>query len=305
MIKKLTSVITALIITISMAAQITIIPKPNSIKVNEDNFALNSETVIYSNEKERANIYYLQEFIKDATPFPLKQQIEYPSQNFIILEVTQEGKIPAEGYKLQVSSKGVTIKGSTQTGIFYGIQSLLQMLPATIYSGNISGHEKWIIQGVEIEDSPRYSYRGMHLDVSRTFFDVNTVKKFINWLSFHKMNKFHWHLTDDNGWRVEIKKYPKLTEVGAWRGENEALDAAFGSGNKRYGGFYTQREIKEIVAYATERHIEIIPEIDLPGHSRAVTAAYPEVGCDGEDESVSVQGEEQNVWCVGKEHNFK
>ena len=136
MIKKLTSVITALIITISMAAQITIIPKPNSIKVNEDNFALNSETVIYSNEKERANIYYLQEFIKDATPFPLKQQIEYPSQNFIILEVTQEGKIPAEGYKLQVSSKGVTIKGSTQTGIFYGIQSLLQMLPATIYSGN-------------------------------------------------------------------------------------------------------------------------------------------------------------------------
>ncbi|NCB20178.1 MAG: beta-N-acetylhexosaminidase, partial [Bacteroidia bacterium] len=121
----------------------------------------------------------------------------------------------------------------------------------------------------------------------------------------HKINKFHWHLTDDNGWRIEVKKYPKLTELGAWRGENEVLRPSFGSGNERYGGFYTQKEIKEIVAYAAERHIEIIPEIDLPGHSRAVTASYPEVGCDGNDNSVSVQGEAQNVWCVGKENNFK
>lgn len=305
MIRKFTSVLATLIFSITMTAQITIIPKPNSIKAREDYFTINSETVIYSNEQIRENVHYLQDFLKKATQFPLEQQKKHPLQNYIILEISQKENIPEEGYKLKVTTKGITIKGSTQTGIFYGIQSLFQMLPATIYSGNPNGHEIWTVQGVEIEDSPRYKYRGMHLDVSRTFFDAETVKDYINWLSFHKMNKFHWHLTDDNGWRIEIKKYPKLTKLGAWRGENEVLSAAFGSGNKRYGGFYTQEEIKEIVAYAAKRHIEIIPEIDLPGHSRAVTAAYPEVGCDGEDSSKSVQGEGDNVWCVGKEQNFK
>lgn len=305
MTKKLTTVLTSIILTVTMTAQVTIIPKPNKIVITKESFTLNKGTVIYTTEKTEANILYMQGFLKGATKFDFEQVKQVPSQNFIILDLSVSSDIPEEGYTLKVTEQGITIKAFSQTGIFYGIQSLFQMLPPTIYSGNPSGHETWTVQGVEIEDSPRYGYRGMHLDVSRTFFDVNTVKKFINWLSFHKMNKFHWHLTDDNGWRVEIKKYPKLTELGAWRGENEVLSPAFGSGKQRYGGFYTQKEIKEIVAYAAERHIEIIPEIDLPGHSKAVTAAYPEVGCDGDDSGKSVQGEGQNVWCVGKEPNFK
>lgn len=305
MVKKLTSALAALIFTISMAAQITIIPKPNKVQVRKDNFTLKSSTTIYTNEKEEANLLYMQSFLQNASTFSFDKTKKNPSQNYIKLNLLKKSEIPAEGYTLKVTEQGITITGSTSTGIFYGIQSLFQMLPATIYSGNPNGHEDWTVQGVEIEDSPRYGYRGMHLDVSRTFFDANTVKKFINWLSFHKMNKFHWHLTDDNGWRIEIKKYPKLTELGAWRGEDEVLSPAFGSGNKRYGGFYTQKEIKEIITYAAQRHIEIIPEIDLPGHSRAVIAAYPEIGCDGEDSGTSVQGEGQNVWCVGKEPNFK
>lgn len=305
MTKKLTTVLTSIILTVTMTAQVTIIPKPNKIVITKESFTLNKGTVIYTTEKTEANILYMQGFLKGATKFDFEQVKQVPSQNFIILDLSVSSDIPEEGYTLKVTEQGITIKAFSQTGIFYGIQSLFQMLPPTIYSGNPSGHETWIVQGVEIEDSPRYGYRGMHLDVSRTFFDVNAVKKFINWLSFHKMNKFHWHLTDDNGWRVEIKKYPKLTELGAWRGENEVLDPAFGSGKHRYGGFYTQKEIKEIVTYAAERHIEIIPEIDLPGHSKAVTAAYPGVGCDGEDSGKSVQGEGQNVWCVGKPLNFK
>ncbi len=305
MTKKLTSVLTALIMTVTMSAQVTIIPKPNRIQVRSDNFNLTNSTVIYTSEKSLTNLLYMQGFLRDAAKFPFEQVKQLPSRNYIVLDLLQGSEIPAEGYMLNVSAQGITIKGSTEAGIFYGIQSLFQMLPATIYSGNPSGHENWTVQGIEIEDSPRYGYRGMHLDVSRTFFDANTVKKFINWMSFHKMNKFHWHLTDDNGWRIEIKKYPRLTELGAWRGEGEVLNAAYGSGKQRYGGFYTQKEIKEIIAYAAERQIEIIPEIDLPGHSKAVTASYPEIACEGDDGSVSIQGEGQNVWCVGREQNYK
>ncbi len=303
--KRLFSTFATLFFTVLMTAQITIIPKPNKLVVRSDNFKIDKGTVVFSNTKNDKNLEYLRKFLKNASGFHFEQSATTPSGNFIILDMSPDYSIPLEGYKLKVTKEGISIQGSTQTGIFYGIQTLFQMLPPVIYSGNPKGDENWTVQGAEIEDSPRFAYRGMHLDVSRTFFDAETVKNFINWLSYHKINTFHWHLTDDNGWRIEIKKYPKLTELGAWRGENEVLRPSFGSGNERYGGFYTQKEIKEIVAYAAERHIEIIPEIDLPGHSRAVTATYPEVGCDGNDNSVSVQGEAQNVWCVGKEDNFK
>ncbi|MGE0091802.1 MAG: beta-N-acetylhexosaminidase [Bacteroidales bacterium] len=303
--KRLFSTFATLFFTVLMTAQITIIPKPNKLVVRSDNFKIDKGTVVFSNTKNDKNLEYLRKFLEGASGFKFEQSAGMPSANFIILDMSPDYSIPLEGYKLKVTKEGITIQGSTQTGIFYGIQTLFQMLPPVIYSGNPKGDENWTVQGAEIEDSPRFAYRGMHLDVSRTFFDAKTVKNFINWLSYHKINTFHWHLTDDNGWRIEIKKYPKLTELGAWRGENEVLRPSFGSGNERYGGFYTQKEIKEIVAYAAERHIEIIPEIDLPGHSRAVTATYPEVGCDGNDNSVSVQGEAQNVWCVGKEDNFK
>lgn len=303
--KNLISLFTATLLTIMASAQVTIIPKPNKVSYNGSTFQINKTSVIYSNSKDPHNAQYLQLFLNRATGFNIERVKELPNSNYIKLLLTKGEGIPAEGYRLVVSSEGVTIEGSEEAGLFYGIQSLFQMLPASIYSGKSYGNEVWEIAGVEIDDAPRFGYRGMHLDISRTFFDINTVKKFIDWLSYHKINKFHWHITDDNGWRVEIKKYPKLTEVGAWRGENEAVRASFGSGSARYGGFYTQKEIKEVVSYAAERYIEIIPEVDLPGHSRAFAAAYPDIACDGEEGGLSVQGEESNVFCVGKEKNFK
>jgi hexosaminidase len=302
---KLFALCTAFAVTVSLAAQISIIPKPNKIEKGEGSFIFNKQTVIYTTEKSQQNATYLRGYLKNATGFNFESVKVSPASNFIVLDIASSYNIPAEGYSLEISTQGITIKSSTGTGAFYAIQSLLQLMPPTVYSGKATGFEKWSVPVVKIEDSPRFDYRGMMLDVSRTFFDAETVKRYIDWMSHHKINKFHWHLTDDNGWRVEIKKYPELTRKGAWRGPGEVLKASFGSGNQRYGGFYTQEQIKEIVAYAAERHIEVIPEIDLPGHSKAVTASYPNVGCDGEIGELSVQGEGQNAWCVGKEPNYK
>ena len=303
--KRLLTFCATIIISISLMAQTTIVPKPNKTVIGEGYFQLNENCTIHSNEKSSSNLNYLKNKLVKATGFAFSETKALTSINFISLDFSDGYNIPNEGYLLNISKSGITITASSSSGIFYGIQSLLQLLPPTIYSGRATGHELWRVPVLSIEDSPRFSYRGMMLDVSRTFFDFETVKKYIDWMSYHKINTFHWHLTDDNGWRIEIKKYPELTNKGAWRGPNEVLSAAFGSGNKRYGGFYTQNQIKEIVAYAAERHIEIIPEIDLPGHSKAVTASYPEVVCAGKDNSVSVQGEGKNVWCVGKESNYK
>jgi len=303
--KLLLIFIAVLLVSVSLRGQVSIIPKPNKTEIGEGRFLLNKETTLFTNEQNSSNLTYLRDLLVGVTGFDFTVKKSLPSFNYISLTLVSPFSLPQEGYIMEITTKGIEIKASDRAGIFYGIQSLLQLLPPVVYSGRSTGHEVWSVPVLNIEDSPRFGYRGMMLDVSRTFFDAATVKKYIDWMAFHKINKFHWHLTDDNGWRVEVKKYPKLTELGAWRGDNEVLKPAFGSGSNRYGGFYTQKEIKEIVAYAAERHIEIIPEIDLPGHSKAVTASYPAVGCDGEDKSVSVQGEGQNVWCVGKESNFK
>ncbi len=303
--KRLLIVCASVLVSISLAAQTTIIPKPNKAELGIGFFYLNDKCVIYTNEKNQTNLNYLKSKLVKATEYSFNNVKRVPKDNFILLDLSEAYNIPSEGYLLNVSPSGVIIKASTSSGIFYGIQSLLQLLPPTIFSGRANGHELWRVQSISIEDSPRFGYRGMMLDVSRTFFNKETVKKYIDWMSYHKINTFHWHLTDDNGWRIEIKKYPELTNKGAWRGVNEVLEPSFGQGNKKYGGFYTQDEIKEIVAYAAERQIEIIPEIDLPGHSKSVTATYPQVGCSKTDNSLSVQGEGKNVWCVGKEANYK
>lgn len=305
MTKKLILFFVALLITFSLAAQLTIIPRPSEIKLSEGEFTLGDNTVIFTNEKNNSNVQYMREFLASATKYDFKIVTRAPQSDYIMLDVNSEYEIAPEGYTLSVTVNGAVISASSEAGIFYGIQTLFQMLPPAIYSGRPTGHECWTLPFAVIKDQPRFGYRGMMLDVSRTFFDAETVKRYIDWMAHHKINKFHWHLTDDNGWRIEIKKYPKLTEQGAWRGPGEVLNAAFGSGNKRYGGFYTQKQITEIVNYAAVRHIEVIPEIDLPGHSKAVTATYPHVGCDTDNGGLSVQGEDMNVWCIGKENNFK
>ena len=189
-----------------------------------------------------------------------------------------------EGYKLSVTPTQINITAATAQGFFYGVQTLLQLLPTEVFSEkSLRSKVNWIVPCVEIEDKPRYAYRGLHLDAGRHFQPVSFVKKYIDIMALHKMNNFHWHLTEDQGWRIEIKKYPKLTEVGAWR--NETLighnsDRPQKFDGQRYGGFYTQDEIREVVAYAQERFINIIPEIEMPGHALAALAAYPELSCD-------------------------
>lgn len=193
----------------------------------------------------------------------------------IRLSLLPKDSLPAEGYRLVVAPNGITIAGADDAGVFHGIQSLLQLLQYGTKSSATLGC-------MTIIDQPRFSWRGMHLDVSRHFFPVDFVKQYIDLLARYKMNSFHWHLTDDQGWRIEIKRYPKLTEVGAWRNGSEYgpySDRTFD--DVRYGGFYTQEEIRDVVAYARDRHVTIVPEIEMPGHSMAALAAYPWLGCTG------------------------
>lgn len=177
-----------------------------------------------------------------------------------------------EKYMLDVLSQSVAIRSASPAGVFYGIQTLIQLLPPSAKPVPLQA------KAVSITDYPRFAYRGMHLDVSRHFFDVNFVKKYIDYLAMHKLNYFHWHLTDDHGWRIEIKKHPRLTTVGAWR-DGSIIGLYPGKGNDkiRHGGYYTQTEVKEVIKYAADRYITIIPEIEMPGHSMAVLAAYPEL----------------------------
>jgi hexosaminidase len=306
--KNLLSTIGLLLICGIMFAQTpyNLIPLPVEVIPGQGTFVISSKTVIAADKSAKASALYLQQLLEQSTGFQLNV-VSATLPGSIVLAIDPSLNLPAEGYTLSTTGDRVSIQGKDADGLFYGIQTLLQLMPAQVYARQIQRQIKWTVPAVAIKDYPRFHYRGMMLDVSRQFFDVSVVKRYIDWLSMHKINRFHWHLTDDQGWRIEIKKYPKLTSVGAWRGPGEALPPSYGSGDKRYGGYYSQQQIKEIVRYATARHIEIIPEIDLPGHSRAVGVAYPEILCptDKVDMNQSAQEEVQNVWCAGNEKNFK
>lgn len=289
-----------------MQANLDIVPKPNVMELVEQShqFNINVKTVIVSdNEESQFNVEYLQTYLKNIVKgdFVVLKAAE---KNFIGLEICDDIKGDEE-YALHVDGRCIIIKARTQSGLFYGIQTLLQMLPAeALDKCNDMKIDELNVPAMNVNDAPRFSYRGMHLDVSRTFFDTEYMYKFIDALSHYKINNLHWHLADDQGWRVEIKKYPLLTEIGAWRGAEERLKPAYGSGNERNGGFYTQEEIKSIVKYAADRNINIIPEIDLPGHSKAFAVCYPDIICDIHNDYYSVQHEINNVWCIGREENY-
>jgi hexosaminidase len=212
-----------------------------------------------------------------------------------------------EGYSLTVAPKGITIQAGTSAGLFYGVQSLLQLLPVADKTGRQP--TSWLIPCVHIEDQPRFRWRGLMLDVSRHFFTKAEVERLLDELAWHKMNVFHWHLVDDQGWRIEIKKYPRLTEMGAWRkaigfGLEAKASTAYGP-DGRYGGYYTQDDIREVVAYARSRHIEIVPEIEMPGHSSAALMAYPQFSCTGGPFSNDMAGGVfDGVYCAGNEDTF-
>ncbi len=260
-------------------ANYRVIPLPREINVAKGNaFKLNAQTrIVYQDNADMArNASFLAGYISEKTRItPATAIAEKKNRKGNILLCIDPKAKETEGYRIEVSAQGITISGATAQGVFYGIQTLRKSLPVQACAEEVS------LPAVTITDAPRFGYRGMHLDCARHFFSVDFVKRYIDLLALHNMNRFHWHLTDDQGWKIEIKKYPRLTEIGSWRtgttiGRNSDVDDGI-----RYGGFYTQEQIQEIVKYAADRYITIIPEIDMPGHMLAALTAYPELGCTG------------------------
>ncbi|MDR9419084.1 beta-N-acetylhexosaminidase [Gracilimonas sp.] len=298
------------------AYPIKVIPKPVAFNAGEGTFEIDSKSNIYLSENT-GEMQFLGEYVADliysATwmhhDILSMESAEEDTNAKIILDLnTDIGVDHPEGYMLSITPKEIRISAQETAGLFYGIQTLRQLFPPAIeheLPSMAASNQDWSLPVIEIEDYPRFEYRGMHLDVARHFFPVEFVKKYIDLLAMHKMNRFHWHLTEDQGWRIEIKKYPKLTSVGAWR--DSTLIGHYGTGtydNVRYGGFYTQEEIKEVVEYAQQRHITVIPEIELPGHSSAALAAYPQFGCFEKEYHVqSTWGVFEDIYCP-KEETF-
>jgi hexosaminidase len=279
-----------MLLTVSSAPDtgtIAIIPRPVSLTVQQGEFVLTSGTAIHIHGYSSELGDQLARYLRPATGFPFPVRIEQPGDDAIVLERdTSLTRLGPEGYRLESRPGRITIGSAGPAGIFYGIQSLRQLLPPAIFREARMDGVSWAIPAVTIEDYPRFTWRGAHLDVCRHFMPKEFVKKYIDLLSLHKINSFHWHLTDDQGWRVEIRKYPRLTEVGAWR--NETLVGRYDSDparrvfdGRRHGGFYTQDDIREIVAYARERFVNVVPEIEMPGHAQAAIASYPELGNTG------------------------
>ena len=273
-----------------------VVPLPQEIvETQEEGFLLTSASSIVYNGDEtmKRNAEHLSAYIKEATGLELAVS-NTEKENSITLTVEELGE-NSEAYRLIVDNKRVKIAGDSPAGVFYGIQTLRKSLPV--------GAKKIMLPAATINDYPRFAYRGAHLDVSRHYFAVDSIKRFIDILAMHNLNRFHWHLTDDQGWRIEIKKYPKLTTVAAERDET-----VIGRNSGKYDGqhygpfFYTQDECREVVKYAAERHITVIPEIDLPGHMQAALAAYPEYGCTGGPYEVwKMWGVSDNVLCAGND----
>ncbi len=265
--------------------EISVIPEPVDMIRGDGEFVINGVTKIYTalanEEAVRIATIFSEQFRQaSGLSLPVTETPDItPSGIFFVI---LKDSLDDEGYHIEVTENHVIVKGSTPAGLFYGMQTLKQLLPAEIESKTVVDRVKWNLPVVSITDYPRYKWRGLHLDVSRHFSSIEFIKGYLDNMAMHKLNTFHWHLTDDQGWRIEIKKYPKLTEIGAWR--EETLVGHAGSkefDGKPYGGFYTQEEIKEVVAYAKDRFITVVPEIEMPGHATAAVASYPEIGVTG------------------------
>jgi len=285
------------------AQNVSIIPRPVSYETKGGTFMINRSTVLVAPDAEdRKAAAFFNDYLQQFYGFKLKMAARAKT-NAIHLRSEKGGADAKDAYTLKVGVKGVSIEGKTYPATFYGIQSLIQMLPVTKEIKN----SQLPIPYVSIMDEPRFSYRGMHLDVGRHMFPVAFVKKYIDYIALHKMNYFHWHLTEDQGWRIEIKKYPELTKAGAYR--NSTIIGRYpgtGVDSTRYGGFYTQEEVKEVVKYAADRHITVVPEIEMPGHSSAALTAYPHLGCPGTGpyKVEGTWGVFDDVYCAGKDSTF-
>jgi hexosaminidase len=296
-----------------------IIPEPVAISAGKGQFTLSRQTVIVSNDPAiRDAIIFFNQYLFENYGFRLTVKKQHTGSAIRLISRVFIRAPDKDAYQLTVDKKSITIEGDTHAGTFYGLQTLIQLLP-------VEKSTSLTIPALSINDYPRFKYRGMMLDVSRHFFSVEMVKKYIDYLALHKINYFHWHLTDDQGWRIEIKKYPLLTQKGAWR--NGTITGRYpgnGNTNQQYGGYYTQAQIKEVVAYAAARYITVVPEIEMPGHGSAAIAAYPELSCfpqrstysyypkecawSGDTTGKHVQqtwGVFDDVFCAGKENTFR
>ena len=263
-------------------------------------FTLTPDLVIATDAASKDTAKFLAERLRPATGYSIKTTLSKgPNQKFrgsVILLTTENAKanLGAEGYELSVMPGVITIQAPAQAGLFYGAQTLLQLLPPEIFSARVVKNFNWEIPCVKITDAPRFPWRGLMVDVSRHFYTKQEVEKMMDVMALHKLSTFHWHLVDDQGWRIEIKKYPKLTSVGAWRaGVGFGLPTNSTTAYRkdgRYGGFYTQKDIREVVAYAQKLHITIVPEIEMPGHSLAALSAYPELGSGSGPFKIPVSG---------------
>lgn len=282
-----------------------IVPLPVSLQRSKGDFTLNSQTLILSESNKDTllkSANFLKEALQPATGYLLNVKINTnhdPIKNNTILLTTRGGTadLGTEGYTLTVTPQNIIIRANSDAGLFYGVQSLRQLLPPTIFNKKIQPNVRWMIPSLTIKDYPRFSYRGVLLDVARHFFTIDEIKRLMDLMAIHKLNVFHWHLTDDEGFRIQIKRYPQLTAIGGWRGYDETLPPALGSGPQKNGGFYTQDEVRDLINYANDLHITIIPEIDVPGHSRAMIQSLPALLIDPQDKTVysSIRGFHDNV----------
>lgn len=276
-----------------------VVPLPRSVVMQKGGgFVVNPQVVIVAKDGSLArNAEFLKQYVKEAAQIDLAIGTKGAKGSLIVLQLNPK-MTEAEGYRISVTQKKVTIEGLSPQGVFYGIQTLRKSL------AGLQGEA--VLPAAIIEDAPRFGYRGMHLDVARHFFGVEFVKKYLDAMAMHNMNRFHWHLTDDQGWRVAIDRYPKLIEEGSKRnytvlGSNSPIDDG-----TPYGGSFTKEELKEIVRYAQERYITVIPEIDMPGHMLGALKAYPELGCTGGPYEVEGHwGIFDDILCAGKEETFR
>jgi hexosaminidase len=288
-----------------------IIPQPAFIQTADGVFTIDRNTPIYIDEGDSAllrTVGFLNDKLSKAAGWTLNVIADDPLRhgNEKGLFWLDAG-LPKEAYNLYINPERVVVEFGSGAGAFYALQTLLQLLPDAIFADSVQHGVRWTLPCCDIEDAPRFPYRGMHLDCCLHFFDIPFLERYIDLMALHKVNRFHWHLTEDQGWRIEIKKYPLLTEKGQWRKETVVGSLASGVyDGKPYGGYYTQEEIKALIKYAADRYVTIIPEIEIPGHSLAAISCYPELSCGLEDhyETATRWGIFKQVYCT-KEETFK
>ncbi len=288
---------------------ITLFPQPQQLELAPEQFTLDADTRIITGDIKAGE--WLAAYLRPATGFALpvyrlgEEPVGDNTLQLLPLADDTNSSSMDEAYTLVASPDKVVISAAAPSGFMRGMQTLRQLLPPQILAAEPATEVEWTVPALSITDAPAFGWRGLHLDVGRHLFSLEFIKRFIDLLAFYKFNTFHWHLTEDQGWRIDIKKYPKLTEIGAWRQETVMPKTWDQYDGKPYGGFYTQDEIREVVAYAAERHITVVPEIELPGHGVAALAAYPELGCVGKDYQVrTTWGIAEDIFCAGKDEVF-